>query len=148
MTTSIESIATDLATNYASEDGVDVSEFSAESISADSLRGALVDGGHAGTDDECRQLRYAVGLQFRAMAEDRRSRIWIGDRMVAAVHAWFDDGEFSVSLVDSDGDEIKCIGGSAKADDAIDIAVQEAKRRSVQALFVSRAGEKSVRWQP
>lgn len=90
----------------------------------------------------------AVALEIRAKADDRRKRLWLGNRMVAAVHAWFDDGAFSVSLVDADGDEIKCIGGADNSDEAVKLAVSEAQRRSVQAVFAPRAGEKSVQWRP
>lgn len=148
MTTSIASIAAHYATDISSSEDGDVAESAAELIPTDNLRHALVAGGLDGTDAECEQLRYAVALEIRAKADDRRKRLWVGNRMVAAVHAWFDDGAFSVSLVDADGDEIKCIGGADNSDEAVKLAVSEAQRRSVQAVFAPRAGEKSVQWRP
>jgi hypothetical protein len=74
---------------------------------------------------------------------------------VAAVHVWWqddsDDGpEWVVSIVDSDGDEITCIGGyGGSLGDAWERACEEADARGVPALELDRVnGTTRDRYEP
>ena len=71
---------------------------------------------------------------------------------VTTVDAWLSPGcntVYSVSLCNSDGEEIRCIGGANSADDAWEMACDEAEDQGVPARLIPREdGVVTREWTP